>query len=89
MSRGGESRFLRNDNHLILAHFDVGRIRLGAETHSVDARPAGTEWPAIFVVAVIQKDAIERKGLRQLLFEPETLGQVTPDVELVGTLILC
>ncbi len=39
------------------------------------------------VVAVIQRDAIERKGLRQLLFEPETLGQVTPNVELVGTLM--
>src|SRR5262245_6779601 len=39
------------------------------------------------VVAVIQKDAIERKGLKQLLFEPETLGQITPNVELVGTLL--
>jgi Mg-chelatase subunit ChlD len=39
------------------------------------------------VVAVIQQDAIERKGLRQLLFEPETLGQVVPSVELVGTLL--
>lgn len=39
------------------------------------------------VVAVIQGDAIERKGLKQLLFEPETLGQVTPSVELVGTLM--
>lgn len=39
------------------------------------------------VVAVIQRDAIEKKGLKQLLFEPETLGQVTPNVELVGTLL--
>ncbi len=39
------------------------------------------------IVSVIQKDAIERKGLKQLLFEPETLGQVTPDVGLVGTLL--
>ena len=39
------------------------------------------------VVSVIQRDAIERKGLKQLLFEPETLGQVTPDVGLVGTLL--
>jgi Mg-chelatase subunit ChlD len=39
------------------------------------------------VVAVIQRDAIEKKGLRQLLFEPETLGQVTPSIELVGTLL--
>jgi VWA domain containing CoxE-like protein len=39
------------------------------------------------VVAVIQQDAIERRGLRQLLFEPETLGQVVPSIELVGTLM--
>ncbi len=39
------------------------------------------------VVAIIQKDAIERKGLKQLLFEPETLAQVTPNIELVGTLM--
>lgn len=39
------------------------------------------------VVAVIQQDAIERKGLQQLLFEPETLAQVTPSIELVGTLL--
>ena len=36
---------------------------------------------------VIQHDAIEKKGLKQLLFEPETLGQVTPNIELVGTLM--
>ena len=39
------------------------------------------------VVKVIQQDAIEKKGLKQLLFEPETLGEVTPSVELVGTLM--
>jgi len=39
------------------------------------------------VVAVIQQDAIEKKGLKQLLLEPETLGQVVPSVEMVGTLM--
>ena len=39
------------------------------------------------VVAVIQQDAIEKKGWKQLLFEPESLAQVTPSVELVGTLM--
>ncbi len=39
------------------------------------------------VVAVIQQDAIEKKGWKQLLFEPESLSQVTPSVELVGTLM--
>ncbi|MEK8130528.1 VWA domain-containing protein [Paenibacillus filicis] len=39
------------------------------------------------VVSVIQNDAIERKGLKQLLFEPEVLGKVKPDIQLVGTLL--
>jgi len=39
------------------------------------------------VVSVIQSDAIERKGLKQLLFEPELLKQVQPNVQLVGTLM--
>src|SRR5262249_18233995 len=39
------------------------------------------------VGAVIQKDAIERKGLQQLLFEPGTLGPVTPKIDSVGTLL--
>lgn len=39
------------------------------------------------VVSVIQADAIERKGLTQLLFEPEMLKNVQPNVQLVGTLM--
>src|SRR5688572_20173717 len=39
------------------------------------------------VVAVIQHDAIERKGLKQLLFEPEMLKNVQPNIQLVGTLM--
>lgn len=39
------------------------------------------------VVAVIQNDAIERKGLKQLLFEPEMLKNVEPNPQLVGTLM--
>ena len=39
------------------------------------------------VVCVIQQDAIERKGLKQLLFEPETLKSIQPNVQLVGTLM--
>jgi Mg-chelatase subunit ChlD len=38
-------------------------------------------------VAVIQKDAIERKGLVQLLFEPETLPFLEKNVNLVATLV--
>ncbi len=39
------------------------------------------------VVAVIQNDAIEKKGLTQLLFEPEMLKNVEPNPQLVGTLM--
>jgi Mg-chelatase subunit ChlD len=39
------------------------------------------------VVQVMQKDAIDRLGLTQLLLEPELLDAVEPDVHLVGTLL--
>jgi hypothetical protein len=39
------------------------------------------------VVSIIQQDAIERKGLRQLLLEPETLETIKPDISMVGTLM--
>ncbi|WP_066304939.1 VWA domain-containing protein [Bacillus sp. FJAT-29814] len=39
------------------------------------------------VVSVIQGDAIEKKGLTQLLFEPETLRNVKPSIEMVATLM--
>ena len=39
------------------------------------------------VVSVIQSDAIERKGLSQLLFEPEVLKTVQPSIEMVATLM--
>ena len=39
------------------------------------------------VVRVVQRDAIERAGLRQLLLEPELLETVEPDLELVTTLL--
>ncbi|RPJ36616.1 MAG: VWA domain-containing protein [Chloroflexi bacterium] len=39
------------------------------------------------VVRVLQKDALERLNLRQMLLEPEFLEAVEPDVHLVSTLI--
>lgn len=39
------------------------------------------------VVSIIQNDAMERKGWKQLLFEPEVLAKVKPDIQLVGTLL--
>lgn len=39
------------------------------------------------VVRVMQQDALERLGLRQMLLEPEMLQAVEPDVQLVATLL--
>ncbi|MEE2059910.1 VWA domain-containing protein [Rhodococcus artemisiae] len=39
------------------------------------------------VVQVMQRDAMDRLGLTQLLLEPEMLDAVEPDVHLVGTLL--
>ncbi len=40
------------------------------------------------LVKVIQSDAMERCGLRQMLFEPELLEAVEPDLNLASTLLL-
>ncbi|MCK6586513.1 MAG: hypothetical protein L6Q76_02905, partial [Polyangiaceae bacterium] len=39
------------------------------------------------VVALVQKDVIKKKGLTELLFEPETLPFLEKNIELVATLI--
>src|SRR6266403_382666 len=39
------------------------------------------------VVQVMQKDALERLDLKQMLFEPELLQTVEPDVHLVSQLL--
>jgi len=39
------------------------------------------------VVQVMQRDALERLNLQQMLLEPETLETIEPDVHLVGTLL--
>ena len=40
------------------------------------------------MVAVVQNDAIERKGLTQLLLEPELLEELEPDLNLASTLLM-
>src|SRR5688572_756275 len=39
------------------------------------------------VVVLLQKDAIERRGLKQLLFEPEVLANVEPSLDLAATVL--
>jgi hypothetical protein len=67
----------------------------GERSASLDrSRPYIPKWLSTLrsffrkdVVALVQKDAIERKGLTQLLFEPETLPFLEKNVELVATLL--
>ncbi|MCI8537453.1 MAG: VWA domain-containing protein [Oscillospiraceae bacterium] len=40
------------------------------------------------IVAVVQNDAIERKGLKQLLLEPELLEDLEPDLNMASTLLM-
>lgn len=40
------------------------------------------------MVSIIQSDAIERKGLKQLIFEPEVLDNLEPNVNLASTMML-
>ena len=61
---------------------------LGASAPSV-ARWLGdirTYFPSS-VVQVMQRDAIDRLNLKQLLLEPEMLASIEPDVHLAGTLL--
>jgi VWA domain containing CoxE-like protein len=39
------------------------------------------------VVVLIQKDAIERRGLKELLFEPEIMANVEPSLDLAATVL--
>ena len=57
--------------------------------------PAISKWlgdlRALFdpeMVAVVQNDAIERKGLKQLLLEPELLEELEPDLNMASTLLM-
>src|SRR6187399_753789 len=40
------------------------------------------------VVTVMQRDALDRLGLRRMLHEPELLEAIEPDIELVGQLLM-
>ena len=74
---------------------DAGADALGGRgAGSGPSRPRISQWlgevRALFdraIVTVIQSDAIERRGLRQLLFEPELLQNLEPDIGLASTLM--
>jgi Mg-chelatase subunit ChlD len=78
----------RRDKTLDALYSSGERGRLAASSPRV-ARWLGdirTYFPSS-VVQVMQRDAMERLGLRELLLEPEMLSTVQPDVHLVGTLL--
>ncbi|CAN5917094.1 VWA domain-containing protein [soil metagenome] len=61
---------------------------------SSSSRPYLPKWLGLLrefftkdVIALVQKDAIERKNLTELLFEPETLPLLDKNVDLVATLM--
>lgn len=60
-----------------------GETRLGVARWLGDIR---SYFPTS-VVQVMQKDALERLNLRQMLLQPEMLEAVTPDIHLVSTII--
>ena len=74
---------------------DAGADALGGHgAGSGPSSPRISKWlgdvRALFdreIVTVIQSDAIERRGLRQLLFEPELLQNLEPDIGLASTLM--
>jgi len=66
----------------------------GEQKPSTGSRPYLPKWLGLVrkffredVIALVQKDAIEKKGLTQLLFEPETLPYLEKNVDLVSTLL--
>jgi hypothetical protein len=93
--RGGEvdgvdgSRLAELDDALGFA-YDEGRRTGGA----AGSRPYLPKWLGLLrelfsrdVVALVQKDAIARRNLTELLFEPETLPLLDKNVDLVATLM--
>src|SRR5215510_7228638 len=79
---------LRMDQTLQALYDSERKKDLGTSSPNV-ARWLGdirTYFPSS-VVKVMQKDALDRLNLRQMLLEPEMLEQVEPDVHLVATLV--
>ncbi|MFL5384571.1 MAG: VWA domain-containing protein [Longimicrobiaceae bacterium] len=85
---GLDARSLGMDRALGALYDSDRRAGLGSSAPSV-ARWLGDvrEYFPSPVVRVIQQDALERLGLRQMLMEPELLETIVPDVHLVASLV--
>lgn len=73
---------------------DSGGGILGGAGHG-PSNPHITKWlgdiRTLFdkeIITIIQNDAMERKGLKQLMFEPEILEQLEPDINLASTMLM-
>jgi len=85
---GDPSRLGEMDKALSFVYDEQRGAGLGGSAPYIPQWLAGLrEFFRHDIVALVQKDAIERKGLTQLLFEPETLPYLEKNVDLVTTLI--
>jgi hypothetical protein len=88
---GVDGKRLKDFDQALGFAYDEGTAKKGGSSGS---RPYVPKWLGLLreffsrdVVALVQKDAIERRNLTQLLFEPETLPLLDKNVELVATLM--
>jgi hypothetical protein len=85
---GDPSRVAEIDKALSFVYENDRTAGLGGSAPYIPQWLAGLrEFFRHDIVALVQKDAIERKGLTQLLFEPETLPYLDKNIDLVTTLI--
>lgn len=76
-------------------HTDTGSRRSGSRAGGLGrSKPGVTRWLGDIrtyfpkeVVQILQRDAVERLDLRQLLLEPELLNALEPDIGLVTMLV--
>jgi Mg-chelatase subunit ChlD len=85
---GMDARSMGMDRALGALYDSDRKAGLGSSAPTV-ARWLGDvrEYFPSSVVKVIQKDALERLNLRQMLMEPELLETIVPDVHLVASLV--
>ena len=99
-SGSGRSPADRAADAALAALYEAGRAGSGPRDRGTRSAGLGASAPAVArwlgdirtyfpssVVQVMQRDAIDRLNLRQLLLEPELLESIEPDVHLVGTLL--
>lgn len=98
---GGEQSELDEALEAIYSGDEIGLDEWGADhSHGRHGATKGRSFPRVAkwldqirtffpkdVVVLLQKDAIERRGLKQLLFEPEILANIEPSLDLAATVL--